>query len=149
MAACGTCERLAQRDAGTAPLWDSISRSASWDVVHAYDTALLGWLVLVPRRHLESVGELTAAEAQELGELLRSVSACLKAELGCLKTYVMQFAEHPSHPHVHFHVVPRMPDMPAENIGANVFNYLAADPSERVTEAAMNALAERLRSALA
>ena len=143
---CATCERIKTRDEGTAPLWDSVLRTASWDVVHCYDTSLLGWLVLVPRRHVISIDELTPTEARELGELLRFTSRFLKKEVGCLKTYVMQFAEHPQHPHVHFHVVPRAEDMPVELRGANVFRYLAVEDGQRVADAAMNGLAERLRA---
>jgi diadenosine tetraphosphate (Ap4A) HIT family hydrolase len=142
---CQTCELIAARDAGTAPLWDCIVRTEYWDVVHANDTSLLGWMCLVLRRHIAAVDELTEAEASELGGLLRRVSAFLKHDLGCVKTYVMQFAEHPDHPHVHFHVVPRSADMPTDHRGANVFAYLNVNDSERVKETDMNALAERLR----
>ncbi len=148
MSRCATCDRIQTRDAGAAPLWDSILRTGLWDLVHSYDTSLLGWLVLVPGRHIESIDQLTEAEALELGDLLRRVSACLKQRLGCAKTYVMQFAEHPQHPHVHFHVVPRMPDMPEENVGAKVFNYLGVEDTERVTDAAMDELARWMRDAL-
>lgn len=144
---CHTCVLLSGRDAGTAPPWDSIIRTAYWDIVHANDTSLLGWLVLVLRRHAEAIDELSEAEAAELGRLQRAVSVFLKADLGCTKTYIMQFAEHPQHPHVHFHVVPRMPELPAAQAGANIFSYLNVDNDERVPESAMNALAERLRQA--
>ena len=142
---CQTCKLIAARDAGTAPMWDCIIRTEHWDIVHAYDTSLLGWLCLVVRRHIAAIDELTEAEASELGGLLRDVSAFLKHDRDCLKTYVMQFAEHPDHPHVHFHVVPRSTDMPAEHRGANVFTYLNVADSERVSENDMNALAARLR----
>ena len=148
MSECATCERVRQRDEGSAPAWDSIVRSDLWDVVHAYDTSLLGWIVLVPRRHIESVDELTESEGHELGDLLRTVSSFLKKHLGCIKTYVMQFAEHPLHPHVHFHVVPRMPDIPEENMGANVFNYLGVDDASRLTDIEMNPFALQLRRAM-
>ncbi|WP_199528062.1 hypothetical protein [Kitasatospora sp. SolWspMP-SS2h] len=36
-------------------------------VVHAVDCALPGRLVLLPRRHLESMAELTGTEAASLG----------------------------------------------------------------------------------
>lgn len=143
---CQTCELIAARDAGRAPPWDHIIRTDHWDIVHANNTSLLGWMVLVARRHLAAVDELSDAEALELGVLLRDVSGFLRRDLGCVKTYVMQFAEHPDYPHVHFHVVPRFSDMPAEHRGANVFAYLGGDLSERVAEADMNALAARLRA---
>ena len=112
---CKSCERLAYRDRGRAPLWDSIYRGNNWDVVHAYNTSYLGWLVLVLRRHAEAIDELRADEAEELGTLLRRVSLALKQQLGCSKTYVMQFAESADHPHVHFHVVARMPEQAPED----------------------------------
>jgi diadenosine tetraphosphate (Ap4A) HIT family hydrolase len=142
---CHTCELIAARDAGSAPPWDCIVRTDHWDIVHANDTSLLGWICLVARHHIAAIDELTDAEASELGGLIRDVSSFLKRDLGCVKTYVMQFAEHPDHPHVHFHVVPRSPDMPTERRGANVFAYLGVNDSERVTESDMNTLALRLR----
>ena len=146
---CNSCERIRTRDRGTAPLWDSIARTDAWDIVHAYDTSLLGWVVVVARRHIESIDELQPDEARELGELLRSISLGLKIETGCDKTYVMQFAEHPRHPHVHFHVVPRMATFPPENVGANVFNYMGVDDAARVGENEMNSFANGLRKHLA
>ena len=127
-------------------MWDEILRTPLWDVVHNYETSLPGWLVLVVRRHLGAVDELTEAEAVELGSLLRRSSRALKEVVGCEKTYVIQFAEHPEHPHVHFHVVPRMADMPAEYRATGVFGY---STQERLSEAAMNALAVRLQPLLA
>lgn len=144
-AGCGTCARIAERDAGRAPLWDEIVRTPDWDLVHSYDTSLLGWLVLVPRRHIVSVAELDLVEGRALGDLLRFASGALEEELGCAKTYVMQFAEHPEHPHVHFHVVPVAADLPQDHRGANVFHYLGVNDAERVPEQEMNALAARLR----
>src|SRR5206468_2831802 len=120
---CKTCELLTRRDAGLAPAWDNIHRTRYWDVVHCYNTALPGWLVLVCRRHVEAVHELTDEEVVELGILLRRVSQALRDATGCVKTYVVQFAEAEGHSHVHFHVVPRMADQPAERRGPQVFGY--------------------------
>ena len=111
---CHTCELVARRDAGEAPLWDAIYRSQYWDVVHSYNTSLPGWLVLVARRHMAAIDEMNDEEAVELGRLIRHVSLALKEATGCVKTYVIQFAEAADHPHVHFHVVPRMADQPED-----------------------------------
>ena len=145
MSSCLTCELITRRDASLAPAWDCIHRSAHWDVVHSYNTALPGWLVLVPRRHIEALHELTPDEATELGALLRQSSAGLQAVTGCVKTYVMQFAEAAEHPHIHFHVVPRMADQPAERRSLGIFGYLGVADQAHVSEAQMNALAEQLR----
>ena len=91
--ACKTCEMTVRRRLGQAPLWDNIYQTEFWDVVHAYNSALPGWLVLVVQRHIESLDELTEQEAAELGPLIRRVSLSLKSVIGCKKTYVIQFAE--------------------------------------------------------
>ena len=148
MAECHTCELTARRDKGEAPLWDNIFRTQYWDLVHSYNTSLPGWLVLVARRHLAAVDEMSAAEAAELGVLLQQVSASLKQVTGCQKTYVMQFAEHPQHPHVHFHVVPRLNEQPETHRGPRVMKYLQVTEDEYVTEDVMNALSTQIRQAL-
>lgn len=145
---CVTCELLARRDAGTAPLWDCIWRGEYWDVVHSFNTSLAGWLVLVARRHVEAVADLSEAEASELGGLQRRVSVALREVTGCLKTYVIQFAEHPDHPHVHFHIVPRAADMPPDKRSTGVFAYLGADGDERVGEEQMDEIAGKVRRLL-
>ena len=148
MAECHTCELTARRDKGEAPLWDNIFRTQYWDLVHSYNTSLPGWLVLVARRHLAAIDEMSAAESAELGVLLQQVSASLKQVTGCQKTYVMQFAEHPQHPHVHFHVVPRLNEQPETHRGPRVMKYLQVTEDEYVTEDVINALSEQIRQAL-
>lgn len=142
---CVICELVARRDAGLAPLWDNIHRTPFWDVVHNYNTSLPGWIVLVARRHIEAVDELTEEEAVELGLFLQKVSVALKEVVGCAKTYVMQFAESAGHTHVHFHVVPRMADQPEERRATKIFGYLGVSEEERVSEARMNEIAGQVR----
>ncbi|MEZ4661239.1 MAG: HIT domain-containing protein [Caldilineaceae bacterium] len=148
MSDCHTCTLTDRRDAGTAPLWDNIYRTDHWDVVHAYNTSLAGWLVLVARRHITAVAELTAAEAAELGNLQRRVSQALHQVTGCAKTYIIQFAEHPEHPHVHFHIVPRMADQPAAQRSVNIFSCLGVPEADRVSEDEMSAVGAQIRQFL-
>lgn len=145
---CKTCQLSARRNRGEAPDWDNIYRTAHWDVVHSYNTSLLGWIVLVPQNHRLAIADLSAEEAAELGGLLKRVSAGLHELTGCIKTYVMQFAEHPQHPHVHFHVVPRMAGQPLEVRSYRVLTLLGVPQEEQVTEAEMDAFALRLRTFL-
>lgn len=145
---CRTCELIARRDTGTVPLWDNILRTPHWDVVPSYNTSLPGWLVLAARRHIEAIDALTEDEAVELGQLLRRVSIALREVTGCLKTYVMQFAEQAEHPHVHFHIVPRIADQPEDRRGGQVFGYLDVTEAERVPEETLNALATQIQSIL-
>ncbi len=148
MTDCLTCELTRRRDAGTAPLWDNIYRIEHWDVAHAYNTSLPGWLVLIARFHRAAIADLSAGEAAELGPLLRRVSMALQAATGCEKTYVVQFAEAAGHGHVHFHVVPRMADLPNDYRGPDIFKYLGVSEAERVSEAAMNKIGLAVRRQL-
>ena len=109
-----------------------------------FNSSLEGWLIITPLRHLQSIDELTDDEAVALGRLLRDASRALRTVTGCVKTYVMLFAEADGFAHVHFHVVPRMADQPDERKGPAVFGYLKEPP---VTEARRDELAEQLVAA--
>ena len=117
-----------------------------WGLLHAYDSRLLGWLILVTLEHRDTLAELTDAEADELGRLTRDVSVALVDITGCPKTYLAQFAENPDHPHVHVHLVARPGDLPENRRGPRAFALLGADEDERVSESKMNELALALRA---
>lgn len=148
MPECLSCQLIRKRDEGASPSWDNMYRSDYWDVVHAYNTSYLGWLVLVARRHFEALDAMTVAEAADLGALIREVSLALKRHTGCQKTYVMQFAESADHPHVHFHIVPRMPEQAPDDIAYRVMRRLGVPLTERCEESEMNALALAIRGEL-
>lgn len=88
-------------------------------------SGLEGWLLVVPRRHVLAVSDLTISEAVELGLILHEATRTLTEVLGAQKTYVMQFSEET--PHLHFSVVPRMQDIPDDRKGFGVALYNAAD----------------------
>lgn len=143
-----TCFTCAGNDGfESLPIWERIAADAHWRVAHAFDTALPGWLVLLPRRHVTAVAELTDSEAGQLGAWQVRLSRALHAVTGCVKTYVVQFAEKEGMSHVHFHVVPRMADLPDDRRGPRVFEYLG--PGYQVDEARKEALAAALREQLA
>jgi diadenosine tetraphosphate (Ap4A) HIT family hydrolase len=100
----------------------------AWRVALAFNSSLEGWAVVIPTRHLESLDELTDEESSSLGLLLRDLTRALKSVTECQKTYVMLLAEQPGFNHVHFHVVPRMSDLPSERTGTAIFAYLREDP---------------------
>ncbi len=127
-------------------MWDSVHRGENWDVVHAYGTSVEGWLVLVPRRHIESVADLTPVEATELGPLLVELSRAVQVVIGCDKTYVAQFAEHPDHRHVHFRVIARARDLDSEFVGPQVFTI--ANTLDDISETRRDEIAAALQSEL-
>lgn len=147
MDACRTCELVERRDRGEAPAWDQIHRTERWDVVHCYGTSVEGWLVLVCREHRTALADLTDPEAAELGPLIKSASLALRACLGAAKTYAVQFAEHPLHPHVHVHVIPRAVDLPEHERGPRIFDRLGVTEADAVSESRMNEIASQVADA--
>jgi diadenosine tetraphosphate (Ap4A) HIT family hydrolase len=141
--ACRNNDRLDQL-----PPRERIAADQHWRVAHAFNSTLPGWLVLVPRRHVTTIAELTDDEAAALGTWQVRLSRALHEVTGCVKTYVMQFAEQEGFAHVHFHVVPRMPDLPVDRRGPGIFRYLDPPPGERLREAQRDNLALAVRAAL-
>ncbi|MEU5059329.1 MULTISPECIES: HIT family protein [unclassified Streptomyces] len=143
---CYACGEEA-RFAGLPPR-ERIAFDEHWRVVHAIGTTLPGWLVLLPRRHVTAVHDLTDAEAGTLGAWQVGLSRALRRVTGCEKTYVAQFTEAEGFSHVHFHVVPRPPDLPRERRGPGVFAMLGRPEGEWVTDGEADRMARALRACL-
>ncbi|MBY8882097.1 HIT family protein [Actinacidiphila acidipaludis] len=143
---CYACRHEALFD--DLPPRERVAHDGLWRVAHDFNTALPGWLVLLPRRHVTAVHDLTDAEAGALGQWQVRLSRALLAVTGCAKTYVVQFAEAEGFAHVHFHIVPRMHDMPLEHRGARVFALLRRPEPERVTPEHADEVALAVRDAL-
>lgn len=146
---CYTCDRetdlLVRLEL---PAREDIAHDEHWRVVHATGVSLPGWLVLVPRRHVTTIAELTDAEAQTLGSWQVRVSRALHAVTGCEKTYVAQFSEAEGYSHVHFHIVPRQPGLDAESTGPRIFRMLGASDEEAVSDDRADRIAQKIRAAL-
>src|ERR1700754_3946456 len=130
------------------PPREVVAVDAHWRVAHALTTGLPGWLVVVARRHVASLADLTDAEAAGLGAWQVRLSRALRAVTGCAKTYVAAFGEQEGFNHLHVHVAPRMPDLPAERRGPGVFAYLGVPAEQRVDERCQDDLAAALRAHL-
>lgn len=143
---CYSCASTAAGEA--APQRDRVLVTDHWRVVHAFNTTLPGWLVLLPTVHVESLADLTPEAAAELGPVLRDVTTAMQAALGCEKTYVMLFAEAEGFSHLHFHIVPRMPDQPAELRGPGIFAALGHGPADAIGPAEMDQVAAAIRGQL-
>ncbi len=143
---CYSCDQSSVLD--SLPPRELIGLDEHWRVAHAINSALPGWLVLLPRRHVTAIADLTDAEAAGLGGWQVRLSRALRAVTGSPKTYVVQFAEESGFAHVHFHVVPRAGDLPADRLGPRIFGYLHAAPGDAVSETRMDQLAQELRAHL-
>ncbi len=119
-----------------------------WRVAHAFDSALPGWLVVLPSRHAVAIAELRPEEAAQLGPMLIDVSRALAVVTGCLKTFVLYLAEAEGFAHVHFHVVPRAAGLPDDVRGPRVFSLIGRPVGERVAEDEQDRLALALATQL-
>ena len=117
-----------------------------WQVEHAYPSGLLGWLVIVLRRHAEALHELESSEFEELGRLLPRVTQALHNVVRCDKEYVACFAEIEHFKHIHFHVIPRARALPNDFLGTKSFAYLKVPEVEAVLPEAVLTLCEELRA---
>ena len=107
-----------------------------------------GELIVKSRRHCESLAELTAAEAEALGPVLRAAVKALEQVVGAERIYAMSFNERIRH--LHFLLLPRTADIPRGHVvsdlyrrGRNVLRRfgIARNPSS----ADRNAAAEQLK----
>ncbi len=136
MEKCLTCLNLSgERRISPGPY---IYQGTHWVVDHAYPTTHLGWLVILPKRHIEALHELTREEFQELAEIEYRLVQVMHTDRAVLKEYMMCFAEGQGFAHVHIHVVPRPVDLPVEIKGPRVFALLAVDaehaiPAQEIT----------------
>ncbi|MCF3962308.1 HIT family protein [Streptomyces fuscigenes] len=144
---CYACGREAEFD--DLPPRERVAHDQYWRVAHALDTPVPGWLVLLPRRHVAAVHDLTDAEAAALGVWQVGLSRALRSTTGCAKTYVVQFAEAEGFAHVHFHIVPRMADLRPEHRGPGIFDLLRRPGRRHVTAEEADRTAHALRARLA
>ncbi|MFZ0168080.1 MAG: HIT family protein [Candidatus Dormiibacterota bacterium] len=130
------------------PPRSSVLVEDGWRVAHTFDTPIPGRLVLLPLRHVESLSELTLAEAELLGPVLARLSMAVEAVTGCSKTWVLMLAELPGFVHVHFHMVPRLKDFVLSPGGPSVIDFLRSFEGALLTDAQRDEIALRLRDAL-
>ena len=147
MSDCYSC-RQNEQDLGTLPSRERVYDDGLWRVAHSFNSALAGWMVVVARRHITSLAELTPTEAAVLGPLLRALSSAMEQKLQAKKAYVMFLAEAEGFGHVHIHVVPRPVDLPPERRGAHIFDYLGQPEAVWVPANEMDRIADEMRPLL-
>jgi len=127
---CLTCLNLSgERRISPGPF---IYGGTYWVVDHAYPTTHLGWLVILIKRHIEALHDLTAEEFQELAEIEYRLVQVMRADPSVQKEYLMCFAEGEGFPHVHIHIVPKPLDLPAQLIGPGIFARLKVDKERAI-----------------
>ena len=78
-----------------------------------------GELIVKTRRHCESLAELTAAEADALGPVLRAGVRALERVVVAERIYTVSFNERLRH--VHFLLLPRTADMPRGHVISDLY----------------------------
>lgn len=78
-----------------------------------------GELIVKVRRHCETLGELTAAEAAALGPILRAGVAAIERVVRPERTYVASYNE--SVRHVHFFLLPRTRSLPPGHVTSDLY----------------------------
>jgi diadenosine tetraphosphate (Ap4A) HIT family hydrolase len=107
---CAICDVAASIDDGAV-----VRRTGAFTVAPA-TVRVPGWFLLWTNRHdAAGLWELTDAEAQEFGQLIRDLSQAVRACVDAERTYVMTFGEHA----LHFHamVLARTTVMPPDSRG--------------------------------
>jgi len=113
-------------------------------VDHAVPVSGPGWFVIVTRRHVAALHELTPGEWSEIGEVLPRVVKALHEATGSEKEYVIQMAEAAGFEHVHWHVVARRPGDALR--GTDVFQRLR--PDDPLPASALEPLCDQVRALL-
>jgi diadenosine tetraphosphate (Ap4A) HIT family hydrolase len=143
---CYACDVNAEL--ASAPACEAILVEDGWRLAHAFNTSLPGWLVLLPTRHLASLGELSQEEAAAMGALLRRCSLALESVTNCAKSYFAFFGEAEGFAHLHVHVVPRMDWFTEQDRGPGVFRFLGVPQGEAFSGDDRDAMSLRLRDEL-
>jgi diadenosine tetraphosphate (Ap4A) HIT family hydrolase len=145
-ARCLACEARAGRlQLNPAP---EIYSGSHWIVEHAHPTDILGWVVLATRQHRHALHDVTSEEWAEFQVILPRLIDALREVTECDKEYVAQFAEQEGFEHVHFHVIPRAKDWPADWRGFHVSAAMGASAKNPVSAEAMTDIAQRLRTTI-
>jgi Diadenosine tetraphosphate (Ap4A) hydrolase and other HIT family hydrolases len=120
-----------------------------WLVEHAYPIKILGWLVIVLKRHAEALHELTVEEFIELAQIQARLIPLLHEELHCEKEYMSCYAEMEHFRHIHIHVFARPAGIADELKGGRSFALLKVTPEEAVSAVEIISFCKLLRAKLA
>jgi diadenosine tetraphosphate (Ap4A) HIT family hydrolase len=116
-ARCSACAELAgQISAPGGVIFDN----GLWFVSHhAGPFTDPGELIVKPRRHCESLSELTQAEANSLGPVLWSAVRALERVIPAERIYAVSFNERVRH--LHFLLLPRTAAMPRGHVVSDLY----------------------------
>jgi diadenosine tetraphosphate (Ap4A) HIT family hydrolase len=138
---CITCDLNSDRLAVAGGV---IYDSPDWRAEHGVDRLVRGYVVMKPKRHVQELADLLPSEAISLGSALQTLLQAMRSALAPDRIYLCSFGE--TVHHLHFHLIPRYPDMPA--LGPNLIADLFAERWACTIPEAEDAAA-RIRASLA
>ena len=109
---CVSCDTLVGK---IKPPGGLVHENEHWIVFLRSTSMVLGYAFIVLKRHCEHLAELEPAEASDFGPIMQKTCLALSRVLHPKpeKIYVSSWGEGVKH--IHFHVLPRSPKMPAGN----------------------------------
>ncbi len=125
---------------------EQIYNGSYWVVEHAYPSGLLGWIVIVLKRHSEELHELTLDEWHELGEINFSLLKTIKKTLNPAKEYLCCFSEGEGFKHIHFHIIPKTESFDEMYSNSRSFMYLKVSADESVSKESIIQLCSTLKN---
>ena len=143
---CYPCRSIAsERRISPGPF---IYEGQHWVIDHAYPTLHKGWLVIVPRRHVEALHELSRGEFTELAELQYKLTQVMRQDAQTQKEYMVCFSEAEHFRHVHIHFIPRWIDLSPELRGPLIFTQLHVDEEHAVPATEIIAFCQQFKEQL-
>ncbi|MGN6393048.1 MAG: HIT family protein [Gemmatimonadales bacterium] len=144
---CPVCEELAGRVAIPGGV---VYQNTWWEVTHHPSPWTdPGEMMVKARRHVESLSELSPAEAAAAGPVLRAAVAAIERVVRPERVYVASYGERVRH--VHFFLLPRTTALPAGHVVSDVYRRARTQLRKwglrpNPTSAARADAAERIRS---
>lgn len=124
---------------------EQIYNGSYWVVEHAYPTGLLGWLVIVLKRHSEALHDLTKEEWNEFAEINYTVMKCIKKVLKPKKEYLCCFSEGKGFKHIHFHIIPKTRSFDEIYSSSRSFMYLKVSERNSISKEKIIQLCTKLK----
>ncbi|KMK77394.1 HIT family protein [Alkalihalobacillus pseudalcaliphilus] len=100
MNSCLICQKHDELNVG-------LIETEHWLLTHGpFESQILGYVYLEPRRHLENWSEMTQQEVSEMGIQIQRVEKALNNLLPLQRLYSLTISEAVSH--IHVHLIPRL-----------------------------------------
>jgi diadenosine tetraphosphate (Ap4A) HIT family hydrolase len=127
-----------------------IEKNDLWGLISENDRAVAsaegyfreGHCMVITKRHITSISEMTKDEWSDVTALIATVSKTLEAKYECEKTYLLSIGDQVSH--LHFHLIPKHKDLCS--MGEYCFHALFKAEGERSpSEMEQKLLADEIR----